>query len=59
MTSDYGDPDIPNGVPYPGRIGRTGENSERRAGGDSRTSLEMGALRLRILLELLRAFPVR
>jgi hypothetical protein len=57
--SGYGDPDVPSGVPIPGKIGRTGENGERRAGGDSRTSLEMGALRLRILLELLRAFPVR
>ena len=57
--ASYGDPDVPSGVPIPGRIGRTGENGERRAAGDSRTLLEMGALRLRILLELLRAFPVR
>jgi len=59
MISDYGDPDYPSGVPYPGRMGRTGEINERRAGGDSRTSLEMGALRLRILLGLLRAYSVR
>ena len=59
IENGYGDPDVPTGTPYPGRIGRTGEIGERRAGGDSRTALEMGALHLRILLGLLRAFPVR
>jgi len=56
IENTYGDPDVPTGTPYPGRMGEIGD---RRAGGDSRTLLEMGALRLRILLELLRAFPVR
>ena len=59
MVTDYGDPDVPTGIPIPGRMGRTGEISDRQAAGDSRASLELGALRLRILLELLRAITVR
>jgi hypothetical protein len=59
IVSDYGDPDVPTGTPIPGRMDRTGQIGDRRAGGDSRTSLEMSALHLRILLGLLRAFPVR
>ena len=56
--SDYGDPDIPGGVPIPGRADRTG-TIDRRAGGDGQWATEMGVLRLRIVLELMRSILFR
>lgn len=57
-STDYGDPDVPQGTPYPGRMDRTG-SIDRRAGGDSRTATEMSSLRLRIVLELMRSILFR
>lgn len=62
-SSDYGDPDIPgtSGVPMPGRMEPTVTNPDSRlAAGDSRYASEWErALRLRVVLELLRAWLFR
>ena len=56
--SSYGDPDIPNGTPYPGRLGRAGGSASPSVG-DSRMATENGASRLRIVLEFMRAILFR
>ncbi|SRR5258705_7866285 len=56
--TSYGDPDIPGGIPSPGRMGRTG-TYDRTAGGDGRAATEMGSFHLRIMLELMRAILFR
>src|SRR5262249_9279691 len=53
--SSYGDPDVPNGQPLPGRMNRTG-GVDRGGVGDGPTTTELGSIHLRVMLELMRAY---